>query len=137
MKKKADWQKHFNDFIEKNKNKEFVWGEWDCCLFADACIKKMTGESLIPKSLVWRNEKEALQTIKDYGKNLLESVSKACKGKKLKTIKKAFVTTGDLVVFKEETQLVGISDGFKILAPSKDGLITKSHDLILKAWRID
>ena len=41
---------------------------------------------------------------------------------------------GDLVVFKEESELVGISDGFNILAPSEDGIEFKSHDLILKGW---
>ena len=97
----------------------------------------MTGKDLIPKQLVWRNEKEALQSIKDYGETLCKAVSRACKAQKIKTVKPAFVTTGDLIVFKEQTELVGISDGFKILAPSKEGIVGKSHDLIVKAWRIE
>jgi len=137
MRKKADWQNIFIEFIEENRFKKFEWGKWDCCLFADACIKAMTGESVIPATLKWNNKETAQEAIVNYGKTLNGALTKACKAKKIKQIKPIYVTTGDLVLFKEETELVGISDGFNILAPSDNGLNVKSHDLIKKVWRID
>ena len=136
MKKLPDWQILFNQFVLENQTKKFVWGKWDCCLFSDACIKAMTGETLIPKQLKWHNKETAMKSIKDYGKTLKGSITKACKEKKIKTIDANYITTGDLVVYKEETELVGISDGFNILAPSEEGIATKDHSLILKVWRI-
>ena len=137
MKKKEDWIDIFFEFVRDNKDKPFGWGKWDCCIFANACIKAMTGQNLIPSSLKWKDKESANKAIKDYGKTLSGAVAKACKAKKLQTIKPMFVTTGDLVVFKEGSELVGMSDGFNILAPSDSGIEFKSHELITKSWRID
>ena len=137
MKKLPNWDSLFFDFVEKNRKKQFEWGKWDCCLFADACIKEITGESLIPKELKWKNKKTALEAIKSYGGSLKKSIEKACKAKKVKSIHKNFCTTGDLVVFKEKSELVGMSDGFNVLSPSDDGLEVKNDVKILKVFRFD
>ena len=69
-----DWQIKFDVFVEANTNKPFEWGKWDCCLFSDACIKAMTGQSLIPKELHWDDKESALETIRDYGNTLKNSI---------------------------------------------------------------
>ena len=137
MKKILDWEIKFNDFIEKNKNKTFKWGSWDCCKFSNALIKKITNEDLIPKSLKWTDEKSAMKAIKTYNKTLLKSIEKACKSKGVKEIGKAYMTKGDLVVYKEESELVGISDGMNVLTPTDDGIGVKNNVNVLKVWRID
>jgi len=137
MKKIVDWEIKFNAFIEKNKNKPFKWGSWDCCKFSNALIKKITNEDLIPKSLKWTDEKSAMKAIKTYNKTLLKSIEKACKSKGVKEIGKAYMTKGDLVVYKEESELVGISDGMNVLTPTDDGIGVKNNVNILKVWRID
>lgn len=136
MKKKDNWIKLFFDFTRENKDKPFEWGKWDCCLFANAAIKAITGKNLIPKDLTWKDEKTAMQAIAKYG-TLNQALTKVCKDAKIPTVKPIMVTTGDLVLFKEESELVGISDGFNILAPTDDGIAFKSHELIVKAWRIN
>ncbi len=137
MKKILDWEIKFNAFIEKNKNKPFKWGSWDCCKFSNAFIKKITNEDLIPKSLKWTDEKSAMKAIKTYNKTLLKSIEKACKSKGVKEIGKAYMTKGDLVVYKEESELVGISDGMNVLTPTDDGIGVKNNVNVLKVWRID
>lgn len=137
MKKIVDWEIEFNVFIEKNKNKPFKWGSWDCCKFSNALIKKITNEDLIPKSLKWTDEKSAMKAIKTYNKTLLKSIEKACKSKGVKEIDKAYMTKGDLVVYKEESELVGISDGMNVLTPTDDGIGVKNNVNVLKVWRID
>mgnify|MGYP001208847668 CR=1 FL=1 len=137
MKKVIDWEIKFNSFIEKNKNKPFSWGTWDCCMFSNAVIKEITGEDLIPKSLKWNDEESAMKAIKKYNKTLLKSIEKACKVKNVNEIDKAYITKGDLVVYKEESELVGISDGMNILTPTDDSVGVKNNVNILKVWRID
>ena len=137
MKKIVDWEIKFNAFIKKNKNKPFKWGSWDCCKFSNALIKEITGEDLIPKTLKWNDENSAMKAIKTYNKTLLKSIEKACKAKDVKEIEKAFVSKGDLVVYKEETELVGISDGLSVLTPTDDCIGVKNNVNILKVWRID
>lgn len=136
MIKKADWSIEFDNFITKNRFKGFKWGSWDCCKFSNACIKAMTGEDLIPKELKWKNEEEAMRSIKEYGKTLSKSIEKACKSKGVQKIDKAFMQKGDLVVYKEESELVGISDGFKVLTPTDDMVIAKQNVDIISVWRI-
>ena len=137
MRKLSDWEIYFDDFILKNQNKPFKWGSWDCCKFANACIKAITGEDLIPKSLKWKNEEEAMRSIKEYGDTLLKSIEKACKSKKIKSIPKGFMTKGDLVVYKQESELVGICDGYSILSPTDTGICVNQDLQILKVWQID
>tara|TARA_R100001510_G_C7584652_1_gene156408 strand:- start:92 stop:511 length:420 start_codon:yes stop_codon:yes gene_type:complete len=137
MQKKVDWEILFDSFINKNKNKPFAWGSWDCCKFANSLIKEISGEDLIPKKLKWTDEKTAMKAIKDYGGDLLTSIKKACIAKKVNQINPYFVTKGDLVVYEEESQLVGISDGMYILTPTDDCIGVKTNVTILGVWRID
>jgi hypothetical protein len=137
MRKVINWEISFDTFIQENKNKPFIWGSWDCCKFSNALIKQITGEDLIPKSLTWKDEESAMKAIKKYGGTLLKSIEKACKSKKVKEIPNAYMTKGDLVVYKEESELVGISDGMNILTPTDDCIGVKNNVDILKVWRID
>ena len=137
MKKKADWQSLFFAYIEEVYNKPFEWGKWDCCMFSDACIKTMTGKALIPKDLKWKDEPSAMKAIKDYGGTLGKAIDKAAKAQKLKRIKPGFLQSGDLVIWKEETEMCGIYNGNAILCPSEDGLAVKTSELALRGWRIN
>lgn len=135
MKKVDGWQYEFDIFIEKAYCKSFSWGSWDCCKFSDACIKAITGESLIPKSLKWSDEKSALKSIKDYGGTLNNAIKKASKGK-LTEVAPFKMAKGDLVVYKEESELVGMTDGMKIIGPTDGGLTFKQNVEIVSVWRI-
>ena len=137
MKKKKDWQPLFFEFVEDNYNKGFVWGKWDCCKFSDACIKAITGKSLIPKELKWKDEESAMKAIKSYGGTLGKSIDKAAKAQSLTKVGKVFLQCGDLVIWKEESEMCGMYDGQAILCPSDDGLALKPTDLALHGWRID
>ena len=137
MKKVTDWEIKFNLFIDKNKNKSFKWGSWDCCKFSNALIKEMTQEDLIPKKLKWTDEKTAMKSIKNYGGTLLKSIKKACQSKRVNQINPAYMTKGDLVVYKEESELVGVCDGFSILTPTDNCIAVKKDVEILGVWRID
>ena len=134
--KKTDWNILLDEFIAKNRFKGFAWGSWDCCKFANACIKAMTGKDLIPKELKWKTEAEAMRSIKEYGKTLSKSIAKACKEKGVMQVDKAFMQKGDLVVYKEQSELVGISDGFKVLTPSDDMVVAKQNVEIISVWRV-
>jgi|TARA_R100000084_G_scaffold104648_3_gene61440 hypothetical protein len=139
MYKTSDWNANLFDFIDKNKNKPFEWGSWDCCKFTDAAIKVITGESLIPTELSWDSKLSAYKAIKDYGGDLLGSFEKACNAKKLTSLHLNYFTCGDVCVFKgeEEGQLVGFSDGFHILGVNDTGITTEPHSKAIKAWRIE
>lgn len=143
LNKKQDWRISFDKFVNASQNKLFEWGTWDCILFTDAMIKKLTGKNLLPKQWKWTNKEEAMKAIKKYGKGkgLAAAIDNAVdKVQGIYRIDPMFMTKGDFLVYKEETELTAIFDGFKILCPnSDDGLIVKDPITveILAVWRID
>jgi hypothetical protein len=136
MQKKPDWQKLLNEFLAEHKDKDFAWGEWDCCIFSNAALKAICGEDVIPKELKWTDEKSAQKAIKTYGKTLKGALTKACKAAGMKEINVNYATAGDLICYKEESELAGIHDGFNIITPTDGGFSAKQPSLALKAWRI-
>ena len=137
MKKRANWQPMFHDFVKHN-NFPFVWGRNDCCKFSNAVIKQITGEDLIPKKLKWHDEESAMKAIASYGGDLETSIEKACNEKGVGEINKAFMTCGDLVVYEQNnSHLVGICNGFGILTPTDDGISVVDCALAHRVWRID
>ena len=136
MEKLNDWQPLLTQCLEENRLKPFEWGSWDCCKFADTCIKAMTGESLIPKKLKWTDEESAMKAINDYGKDLNGSIAKAAKAKGLQQVDDNHRQRGDLMVIRQESQLVGICDGIKVLGPSESGMAVIPYEEVLSVWRI-
>ena len=138
MRKQIDWQIKFDKFIEANMEKPFEWGKWDCCLFSDACIKAMTGQSLIPKELVWKDKESALQAITDYGITLKNSIAKASKRKDLEKINSNYLQKGDLVVMEQDgNNVCGMFNGAKTLGVNEDGIVVLKDFKIIEAWRIN
>ena len=137
MKKKLDWQSFLFSYIDEHKFAPFEWGKWDCCKFSDGCIKAMTGKSLIPKELKWKNEESAKEAIKSYGGTLGKSLDKAAKAGNLTKIKPNFLQAGDLVIWKEDTEMCGIYNGNAILCPGDGGLEVKPTEMAVRGWRID
>ena len=137
MKKLPNWQSMFDSFIENN-DFPFEWGKNDCCKFSNAIIKQITGEDLIPKELKWHDEESAMKAIALYGGDLETSIEKACNAKGVGEIDKAFMTCGDLVVYKQEdSHLVGMCNGFGILTPTDDGINVVENERALRVWRFD
>ncbi len=141
--KRQDWSVYFHEFIEANKDKKFKWGQWDCIKFTNSCFKSITGKNLLPNSWNWKTKKQALLAIENYGrgKGLAAAIDHAVSlVSGVHRVNINFIQKGDILVYKEETELAGIYDGFKILGPnSKEGLITKDPTSvkILGAWRAD
>ena len=137
MKKLPNWQSMFDEFVEKN-NLPFEWGKNDCCKFSNALIKHITGEDLIPKKLKWKDEASAMKAIASYGGDLETSIEKACNAKGVGEIDKAFMTCGDLVLYKQaDSFLVGMCNGFGILTPTDDEINVVANELAHRVWRFD
>lgn len=145
MKKKANWEELHFDFLLKYKDKKFAWGKWDCIKFVNAYLKAISGTDVLKgaKDLKkWNTESDAKRSIKDYGKTLSGAIHRRVTEKGMVEIPKknfGFISKGDLICFKEETELAGISDGHNILGPGEDGMRIKqiSSCEIVRVWRIN
>mgnify|MGYP003134533492 CR=1 FL=1 len=137
MKKKNNWEQKTFEHIAKYKDKGFAWGKWDCCRFTNAYIRSVTGKSVIPKGIDWKDEKSALEAISALGSNFPSTIKNVFKSHNLTKIKKEYAQVGDIVLFKEEEHLLGIFDGMFIQSVTETGLQPKSLNLAINIWRIE
>lgn len=144
MKKKIDWEFGFSEFVKENKNKPFAWGSWDCVCLTNALIKNMTGKDLLPKEWKnWKTKEEAFKAIDKLskGKGLGKAIENAIKKQDGWTsIKPAFATKGDLIVFQlidgDGDSISAIHDGNGALCVEDEGLHCKQEIDITHAWRL-
>lgn len=137
MKRLPDWDIKLSEFLKENRERDFEWGKWDCCIFANACLKAISGKDVIPKTLKWTDEESAFKAIKEYGGTLDKALEKAALAAGMEAVDVNFVTTGDLVVVMDENKPVaGISDGSRVMSPSDGGYAFSLPSTIEKAWRI-
>ena len=144
MKKKLDWEIDFHKFLDKNKNRPFEWGKWDCICMSNEIVKVISGQTLLPKSWQkWKNELEAVKAIMKLsnGKGLAVGIQNAInKTTGWSAINKNFVTKGDLIVFQlvdgDGDSVSAIHNGFGAICSSDDGIDIKSDINITHAWRL-
>ena len=137
MIKLANWQTHLHHYLSANKNREFAWGDWDCCVFANGALKAISGLSVMPPELQWRNESEAMTAIQDYGRTFANAIKMACRSAGLEPIDVQQITAGDLCVYMNDNEeLCGICDGFALISPSDHGYAFNKCETARLAWRV-
>ena len=140
MKKLPDWEIEFDTFLSRKLKTPFAWGEWDCVMFTNGFIKAMTEEDLLPKQWKWKTEKEAMQSILKYGKGkgLSAAIQNAIdKTSGIEEIDKQYIRKGDFGVYKEESELAFVYDGYHALGVDDEGMVVKSDVDVVRAWRIN
>ena len=63
-----NWPRLMNEAIEAVRDKPFVWGKHDCCLFAADVVKAMTGEDPMTEFRgQYKDQESALRALKEIG----------------------------------------------------------------------
>ena len=140
MKKIPNWELEFDALLNRKLFTPFQWGSWDCVHFTNAFIKAMTEESLLPVDWIWKNEEEAMKSIFRYGKgkglaSAIESAVSKTSG--IVKIDNPYITKGDFGVYKEESELACVFDGFNALGVNDQGVVVKENVNVVQAWRIN
>jgi hypothetical protein len=126
-----EWKTILKETIENNRNRNFAWGTFDCCLFPAICVDAMTGSNFVEElKSHYSNKKEALEWIKEAGG--LDAIVSSYLGD---AVDPAFIGKGDVVMINGNPAL-GIFDGRHVLATGKDDLVLLPHSLIVKGWKI-
>lgn len=64
--KKENFEHEMNEFIEANKDRQFKYGEWDCCIFTASIVKIISGKDYI-KEFKYKTKKKAYDLIQKAG----------------------------------------------------------------------
>ena len=104
MKRLDNWPALLAKYFAEKKDKPFIWGENDCCRFADGAVIAITGQSMMT-SFNYANEKQALRLLKTR----LEELTSKELGQ---SIKPAFAQRGDVVLIQRgEMPALAVCDG--------------------------
>ena len=137
MIKVPEWQTKLHQYLTENRDRDFVWGEWDCCIFSDGAIHAISGKHVIPSELRWGNESDAFESITEYGRTFANAIKKAARGAGLEPIDVSQITAGDLAVYMNNNEeLCGICDGYALISPADDGYAFNKCDTARIAWRV-
>lgn len=145
LKRKEDWQQALNKTVEAARERPFLWGEHDCCIFTTSVVEAMTGVDLMQNLRgEYTTEEEAKEVLKiKCGKTLYRTLQKFFG----QAISPAIAHRGDVMYRRDgDFPSVGIclgdvsvfvganetSDGSK----SADGLVSVKTLSCLKGFRV-
>lgn len=134
----SNWPKALSDFIEKNKYKNFSWGENDCIMFASSCINAITSND---PAAQWRGKYStalsAARIFSDFGgfENMIDTVSSDFGYIDVPVNKSQ---RGDLVMHTQRRwPACGINLGSLSAFAGVDGLVLIKTKMCVRAWRIN
>lgn len=120
-----DWPERLRDVLA-TADRPFVWGEWDCCLFAATAVKAMTGEDFAA-GFEYTDKVSALRLLKDNG-GVAGIASKFLAEKSV-----ALASRGDVV---ESDDALGICDGQWAFFLTETGLTKRATLDCVRAWAV-
>ena len=118
IKRYSDWPERLAKFIANTRQKPFVWGENDCCLFAMDCVEAITGHDLAEPYRGYRvRSKHYFEQVWRCGWN------RRCRGRQIQhsEIPPLTAQRGDVYLFDiGRGDTLGIRAGEHIFAPGRE-----------------
>lgn len=131
-----DWQTKLALFIKNSKKRDFVWGEFDCCLFAADAVLLITGRDYAePFRGRYTTKIGAARALKNYGGGSIEATLEQQLGHPYIGIG---YKRGDVcLVETDQGDAAGIFYSGAVWTTSERGLTALPPSAIKKYWRIE
>lgn len=137
----SDWPTKLAEFIEQRRKKPFVWGKYDCCLFAADSTLLLTGidmaSDLRGQYSGWHS---ATRLVHSLG-GIERIVEDRCAEHGFDELTNRFsAQRGDIVICEFDDASgpsVGVCVGKQCAFTYNDGLIFYPLALVQRSWRID
>jgi hypothetical protein len=141
IKRHHNWNVKLAEFITERAHAPFIWGQNDCCWFANDAVLAMSGVDIAAKFRGKYDSKEAAyKIVKDYAKGgVVEFADKLLREHGVKEVELNFATGGDVVLVDGDYgDTLGIVElnGREVLATGLNGLMRLPRAQWKKAWRI-
>lgn len=139
LRRLPDWPARFVAFRDEHEAKLFALGENDCCLFAAAAVRAITGVDLVPRDAErWTSSAAAAQVLRRE-RGLLGLVTSRL-GSPLPTPKLA--QRGDVLLVRAplpsggRVRFLAVCDADRWMAPHRTGLVRGPMSQAVKAWGV-
>lgn len=109
LRRRIDWTQRLNKVIRDNATRPFVWGEWDCALWAATAVEVMTDvDFAAPYRGTYSGATECAVRLRDEGPGSLYGLCVANLGE---PIHAARARRGDVVYIADNMPRLGICYG--------------------------
>jgi len=131
--RREDWPEVLHAEIEAARDKPFVWGACDCCLWAADVVKALTGMDYAAEFRGrYSTARGAVRALKRYGKGTLDATMDAL------LPRRPFPMRGDVVMaIVDGQQALGICVDVRAAFKAPQGLTFLPLSEIAAAWAVD
>lgn len=136
MTRREDWPLRLNARLEAARDREFVWGEHDCALFAADVARDLTG---VDHAAAFRGQYAtaagAARALRKHGRGTLRATAGAMLGAEIEPLK---AQRGDLLLWvqSERGETLGVCVGAQGAFAGPKGLVFIPVKDCVTAWRV-
>lgn len=134
MTRRESWPTDLAAFLKERESLPFKWGFHDCCSFAAAAVRVITGRDFLEQYPSYATREEAEAVMADCGG--VEGIATACLGA---PIAASFAQRGDIVLLQDNGDAgdaLGVCFGEKSMFAGIKGLRVVGTTHCAKAWRV-
>lgn len=126
----SDWENRLSKYLISIAHKEFSYGEFDCCMFANGAVEALTGVGAMEEFVgKYDDLRSSIRALREIGAGDLEKTLDS----KFKTIPIGFAQRGDLAFFAD---CVGVILGDKAAFVTDEGFETVEREYWQKCWMV-
>lgn len=137
MKRVEDWPGRLQKTVDASRRRDFVWGEFDCCLFVADAVKAMTGTDIaIRYRGKYKSKRGAMALLRKLDGGGVQEAATRAFGAPLTY--RLTARRGDVaLVDTPDGDALGICTGPWIVVPRPDeGLVALPLGAARMAWRV-
>ncbi len=133
--RKHDWAERLANYLAANMHTSFVWGEFDCCLFAANAIIETHGvDFAAPFRGHYSTATGSVRALKKYGQGDIESTLNAIFGPIKPRLK---ANRGDVALIHTPSgKALGIVFGGAVYAATENGLTNLPMKSVIGSWEV-
>ncbi len=138
----VNWESLLDNFFLANRERAFLYGRWDCCLFAADAIQVMTGVDVATKFRGrYDSANTAIRRIREYcgHRSVARIAEKLAQEHSMEQAAPGLARRGDMIVVKRPRDYsIGILalNGAQIVIPGKKELLRIPLSFAVTAWRV-
>jgi hypothetical protein len=137
----VDWQVRLGNYFSSVRDREFKWGEFDCCIFACDAVREQTGLDLAAEFRgIYFSYGSAVKMMRRFCGGGVEQVAEKVTAQfNIPEVPRLCARRGDVMLLDTERGpalgIVGL-DGWMVFGASFKGLSRTPLVLCRRAWRI-
>jgi hypothetical protein len=137
MRRFEDWDTRLEAYISANRDRAFIYGQWDCFQFVRGAVQAMTGADIAARFKPYGSKLGYLRQMYRFCDSiLLDHFADVLLGSVARAEDAAFAHRGDVVFTRDGAfGIVGLN-GRSIMMLAETGMTWRPMSIVYMAWEI-